>query len=901
MELSPGSHVGRIRIDALIGAGGMGAVYRGFDERLERTVAVKVVHAGERISAYARARFLREARVLSKLDAPGICRIYDVVERDDGDCLVLELIEGQTLRELLPSLSRGEALRIALAIARVLTQAHDRGIVHRDLKPENVMRTPAGEVKVLDFGLARAISSEADELSLSDAPPEGVPDTEKTVLIGDDDATRTTAGSVVGTLHYMSPEQARGRALTDASDIYSLGILLIEMLQRGNGGAYGDAVGLALLERVRSAGRAPFDSGDRAVNAVVDRMTLPNPGDRPRAADVVRALESIVDRPRRRRQRLFVAGLAAACALVLAGAALLGERYFSNRLLFAGRRAGRVAILPFRNATNEPSMQWVELGMMDLVAQTLAQTRGLQVVPPEDVIRSMKNLGLARGASLSDGQRDKLFAALDADALIDAAVYGHDGAFVIRYAPLMKDRAESPREVSGAAITDAANELTRRLARRLDVAAKPLDVRDRYSSDDFANVAYAIGLQEMNTTGPAVGAHYFAVCLDRDPEFLWAKMLLADCKRRTGATEESIRLLDETLAQSAKKSDRALHAAVLTRIAAGAYDRGDTATTERNAQAALALERTLGNHTAIVANLNLLGLSALTRNDLDLAEPRLNEAWKEALLARNPRFQARVMNNLGLMAESRGDQRAAAARCRKALETATTIGDKALQATVVGNLSRYAIQSSDMKLADSYARRNVAIASEIEDHHVLGIALTNLASVLYNEGQDVDALAAAARGVTIGREMKDPRVEAVNLAYIAVLHTKRGELAEAEAPLATARKIAAGADDPRVRNITDIAQAFLSARASRFAESAAALDDAEHLAMSTDVLVGRARIAYEQGDFARASALMTQARARHESWMGYEQNLNDAVSASLAAGRKVPLAWELPVHQVAHQ
>jgi len=896
MGLSPGSHVGRIRIDALIGAGGMGAVYRGFDERLERTVAVKVVHAGESIDGYGRARFLREARVLSKLDAPGICRIYDVIEREDGDCLVLELIEGQTLRELLPTLARAEALRIALAIARVLTQAHDRGIVHRDLKPENVMRTPAGEVKVLDFGLARAISGEAD-VSLTDAPADGISDSDVTLPLRSEDGMRTTAGSVVGTLHYMSPEQARGRALTDASDIYSLGILLIEMLQQGRGGAYGDAVGLALLERVRRAARAPFDSGDRAVNALVERMTLPNAGDRPRAADVVRALESIVDRPRRRRQRLLVAGIAAACALVLAGAALLGERYFSNRLLFAGRRAGRVAILPFRNSTNEPSMGWVELGMMDLVAQTLAQTRGLQVVPPEDVIRSMKNLGVARGAALSGGQRDKLFAALDADALIDAAVLGHDGAYVIRYTPLMKDRAESPREVSGAAITDAANELTRRLARRLDVAAKPVDVRDRYSSDDFANVAYAIGLQEMNTTGPAVGAHYFAVCLDRDPEFLWAKMMLADCKRRTGATEESIRLLDETAAQSTKKTDQALHAAVLTRIALAAYDRGDTATTDRNALAALPLERSRGNHTGIVANLNILGLAALTRADIPTAEARFNEAWKEAVLARSPRFQARVMNNLGLIAETHNDLNTAAARCRKALETATAIGDKALQATALSNLSRYAMQNNDLKAAEAYSRRNVAIASETGDHHQLGIALTNLTAILYNEGLDAEGLVHATRGVALGREMKDPRMEGMNLAFVAVLRTKRGELAEAESALEAARKIAAGADDPRVRTTTDIATAYFSARASHFAESAQALDHVARNGITSEVLVGRARIAYEQGDFARASALMTQARARHESWMGYEQNLSDAVTASLAAGRKVPLAWELPVHQ----
>jgi len=137
------AHIGRIRIDAVLGSGGMGTVYRGFDERLERAVALKRIHADKRRSPALRARFMREARVLSKLDHQNICRIYDVIEAGDADYLVLELIDGVTLRERLASLPREEALRIAVQIVRVLELAHGQGIVHRDLKPDNVMITPA--------------------------------------------------------------------------------------------------------------------------------------------------------------------------------------------------------------------------------------------------------------------------------------------------------------------------------------------------------------------------------------------------------------------------------------------------------------------------------------------------------------------------------------------------------------------------------------------------------------------------------------------------------------------------------------------------------------------------------------------------------------------------------------
>src|SRR5919108_5368434 len=120
MPLEPGMRIGRIRVEALLGTGGMGEVYRGWDEKLERAVALKVVHADKRLHAAMRARFLREARVLSRLDHPNICRLYDVLEREDGDYLVLELVEGTTLRARMErGLSKPEAIDVALQVARV--------------------------------------------------------------------------------------------------------------------------------------------------------------------------------------------------------------------------------------------------------------------------------------------------------------------------------------------------------------------------------------------------------------------------------------------------------------------------------------------------------------------------------------------------------------------------------------------------------------------------------------------------------------------------------------------------------------------------------------------------------------------------------------------------------------
>jgi serine/threonine protein kinase len=202
MSLQPGSRIGRIRIEGLIGAGGMGEVYRGWDERLERRVAVKMIRSPKLVHDTARARFLREARLLSKLDHPNICRIYDVIEDESGSYLVLELIEGRTLRDAFPEIDAAGAVRIAETVARVLAFAHERNIIHRDLKPDNIMLTAAGEVKVLDFGLARLVQQDDESLPLAAG------ENEKTVQI-DAAATetaemrsfdweRTSAGTLVG-------------------------------------------------------------------------------------------------------------------------------------------------------------------------------------------------------------------------------------------------------------------------------------------------------------------------------------------------------------------------------------------------------------------------------------------------------------------------------------------------------------------------------------------------------------------------------------------------------------------------------------------------------------------------------------------------------------------------------
>jgi eukaryotic-like serine/threonine-protein kinase len=238
-----GSRVGHFQIVGVLGRGGMGEVYEGFDETLQRRVALKSIRADRRIDASARNRFLREARMLSQLDHPSICRIYDYVEGEQSDLLVLELIEGKTLRAAVREpIEFREQLRIATAVTGALAAAHRLGIVHRDLKPDNVMLTSDGGVKVLDFGLARVTATmqqeleeqtSEDEIQLDDSGADDDSDDGQTVIKRHTPSPRallfgseTRVGDTVGTPAYMSPEQARGENLTTASDIFSLGLVL---------------------------------------------------------------------------------------------------------------------------------------------------------------------------------------------------------------------------------------------------------------------------------------------------------------------------------------------------------------------------------------------------------------------------------------------------------------------------------------------------------------------------------------------------------------------------------------------------------------------------------------------------------------------------------------------------
>ena len=289
MSLTAGTRLGVYEITALIGAGGMGEVYRARDERLERTVAIKVLPQASSADAERRERFRREALALSRLSHPNVCAIHDIGTEDGIDYLVMELLDGETLAERLERgpLAFRAALDIALQIAGALDKTHRMGLAHRDLKPSNIMLTRAG-AKLLDFGLARfaLAGGEPSSQTVSDA--------------------LTAHGGLLGTFRYMSPEALEGRNADARSDIFSFGAVLYEMVtgRRAFGGDSPASVIGAILKDDAPSILGVDSSASVQLDRIIRTCLSKDPDDRWQSAHDVRLelqwAAEMLERPRDR-------------------------------------------------------------------------------------------------------------------------------------------------------------------------------------------------------------------------------------------------------------------------------------------------------------------------------------------------------------------------------------------------------------------------------------------------------------------------------------------------------------------------------------------------------------------------------------------------------------------------
>ena len=381
MPLSPGTTLGPYEIQAALGAGGMGEVYKATDTRLDRTVAIKVLPEHVAADQQLKRRFEREAKTISSLNHPHICALYDVGDQDGTSFLVMEYVEGETLADRLRRdgpLALDDAVRYATEIADALEAAHQQGIVHRDLKPGNVMLTRSGS-KVLDFGIAsHVVDASADTVSRS---------------VG----TTTTTGSIAGTLPYMSPESLRGQPPDTRSDVWALGVLLQEMTT-GDRPFRGDTVAVVTSAILRDPPRPLPDGSPEWLRAVVGRCLAREPGRRyQRAGEVRAALETsaataagaVVAPPKKFGSRGLAAFAGVAAVVVVAlvfGWGAFGGRAPGPAPVGTADAITSLAVLPLDNMSGDPDQEYLSDGMTETLIAELAKLGSVRVISRTSVM-----------------------------------------------------------------------------------------------------------------------------------------------------------------------------------------------------------------------------------------------------------------------------------------------------------------------------------------------------------------------------------------------------------------------------------------------------------------------------------------------------------------------------------
>ncbi|HEX7184915.1 MAG TPA: tetratricopeptide repeat protein [Thermoanaerobaculia bacterium] len=511
---------GRYRILELVGVGGMGMVYKAQDEQLDLPVAVKVLRPDLARDAQRLERFKQELILARQVSHPNVVRTHDLGSDGEIVFLTMDFVPGRSLGELLADEGRLDAERavgIARQIASALAVAHAAGVVHRDLKPANVLVDDSGHAAITDFGVARS-------------------------LVG---TGPTLPGAVVGTLAYLSPEQARGGPLDGRSDLYALGILLYEMLTGElpfTGGSEAEALAQRLTGATRDL-RAAGVAVPRQLAAVVRRLLQRNPARRYQSAEEV--LDDL-GRLRGIRPRVWRRAALAACGLLV----LLAAAWTVRELVRPARRepaprpaavAPRhaVALLPLADETGREDLAWVASGLPEMLAATLAEGPGLRVLDSQRVFQTLESLKLQPGP-LPAAEARRLAELLDADRLVTGRLRASGERLRIDLSVLAADLPDAPAqplhaETETGEVFRLVDQLGASLRSRLD--APPVSAKPPLSRSPSALSAAAAGSASLRRGDALTAVAELERAVASDPGYSVAWVQLARARDRLGRRE----------------------------------------------------------------------------------------------------------------------------------------------------------------------------------------------------------------------------------------------------------------------------------------------------------------------------------------------------------------------------
>ncbi|HEX6904433.1 MAG TPA: tetratricopeptide repeat protein [Thermoanaerobaculia bacterium] len=745
-SLAAGSRLaGRYQILGLVGVGGMGLVYRARDEQLDLEVALKVLRPDVADSRRA-ARFKQELVLARQVSHPNVVRTHDIGSDGETVFITMDFVDGRSLAQRIAERRRlppEEAAAIARQIAAALAAAHEAGVVHRDLKPGNVLIEDSGRAAIGDFGVARSLAGSG----------------------------LTLPGMVVGTLDYLSPEQARGEEVDGRTDLYALGIILYEMLT-GELPFAGGSQAEVLAQRITGSARDLGTAGvtvPRSLAAIVRKLLERDPARRYQSAREVLADLDRLDAspfPARRWAALAACGLVALLALgwgIRAWTARSEETLPPATAAAAPRHS--VALLPLVDETGRPDLAWVASGLPEMLAASLAEDSTVRVLDGEQVFRTLESLKLPQ-VQLSDREARRLAELLDADRLVSGRVRAAGGRLRIDLSLTATDLpGAAPQRLHAEVEPQEAFRLVDRLGADLRerLSLPPAPSGQAVSRSPEALAAFARGRAKLLRGDALAAVGDLERAVASDPGFSAAWVQLARARDEVGrreAAREAARRAVETLGPGegrgafearALEARLAGHPGKAQEILAGLVQRypGDAETRVALAEAygeAGSLDRAMAtlDEAVRLAPHHPRAWFLLAKYSIQAGNYRraIDDYLVHALVVQNQldsdEGRADVLNAYGVAYERLGELEKAAANFEQAAPIRKRIGDDRGYATTLRNLANLHMRRGDHARAERQLEEALALLQRLGD--APGIAdVYNEFGVLAEERGDHEA------------------------------------------------------------------------------------------------------------------------------------------------------------------
>jgi len=765
----------------------MGAVYLAWDPVLERKVALKCIRLGKDGNTASMERFRREAMALAQLNHRHVCQVHDWVEARGGAYIAMEFVEGETLSALAPKMDFRQKLQALRSIAFALEAAHAKGIVHRDLKPSNVMVDAAGQVKVLDFGLARLVDTASfmgemttgnvPNLSRLSAPEEDHLTLVESAAFAEGDKTSqgsavqpsspfsswgemTEVGVFMGSPIYASPEQMCGKRVGPPSDVFSLGVVAWELLLGDHPfpGEGRTRMGATIDGDIKSlrGRRLP-----RRLGHLLRAMLHKHAGKRPKSQQVAEVLSRQLSRDP---AAWWAAGTLGGLILLLGPAYYLFGRSIIADL--AKEQPPRMAVMPIRNDTGDPNLDaLVGVGMTELLAMALHGSPSMTVVDSESVSRATTGLRMNASETMEPSGQTRIANALGARLLLrgvlskDPAGSAHRLTYELvdvsgrtRFSGVVR----APRQDSFApfALVDpAAHDLLRKV--------DPLrsNASQNWPIPPAVFATYANG-KALFLKGDFKGSEsYLREASMKAPAFSSAVSGYAACLRRLGR-EQAPEVANWALMSARATGDRWAEVRALGLKAYLAKDQGQLDEAQRLREASLALAQGIGDRDGETIAFNHLGLIAAERGRYEEANQFYERSLTLSQQTGDKVYLSLAQNNLANLALKRGDLGAAEVLYRKNLLLQQGLGNRWGESLALNNLGVIALMARDLPGAEGMLNRALTTRESVGDKGGQITCLRNLGILALMKGRLLDAVAFHARALDLAQKSGLRTVEA---------------------------------------------------------------------------------------------------------------------------------------------